>query len=178
MKKVLVQTPVGKVEWFNLAKVDKFNAYTCNLILEDTPEMHKLKAQIDELAAGGRVPYKVAQDGKLNLKLKLKSEGQKKTGERYVVNPPVIYSKAGVKLTTAEVLEANIGNGSEIMAKVELSHYSVNGSTGVSCKPKAVLLKKIEQFSAGGDIGFDASEFEAFDEGEQVDSVASTSSDF
>ena len=81
------------------------------------------------------------------------------------------------KLSVADVIAANIGNGSSILAKVELSAYDFNG-LGVSCKPKAILVKKIEQFS-GGEMGFDDAEFGDIDLGyEEAPIGATTSSDF
>lgn len=177
MSKIIVNTPVGTVKWFNLHKEDKFGNFTCDLELEDTPEMHKFKDQIDSLAPEGRKPYKAGLNGGIVVKLKLKAKGQKKDGTSYNNVPPVIYNMNKEKLSIADVIASNIGNGSTIMAKVELSAYDFNG-LGVSCKPKAILVKKIEQFS-GGEMGFDDSEFDDIDAGEEVPtSTPQTSSDF
>lgn len=167
MSKVIVTTPFGKAEWFSLVKEDKFGNYTCNLKLEDSPETHKLISQIDSLGSG-RKPYKKEADGSFVLKLKMKSAGQKKDGTTYHVNPPAIYSAVGKRVEGQELHSLNVGNGSEIRAKVELSAYDFMGQSGVSCKPKSVQIAKIVEFSGeGADLGFDALELASEDLGEE-----------
>ncbi len=167
MSKVIVTTPIGNAEWFSLVKEDKFGNYTCNLKLEDSPETHKLIAKIDGMGAG-RKPYKKETDGSYVLKLKMKSQGQKKDGSTYIINPPAIYSSVGKKIDGQELHQLNVGNGSEIRAKVELSAYDFMGQEGVSCKPKAVQISKLVEFSGGSaDLGFDALELSTEDLGEE-----------
>ncbi len=166
MSKVQAVTPIGKAEWFSLTKEDKFGNYTCSLKLEDSPETHKLISQIDSLG-GGRKPYNKEADGSYKLKLKVKSVGQKKDGTSYVINPPVIYNALGKKVEGMDLASLNVGNGSEIRAKIELSAYDFMGTQGVSCKPKSIQIAKLVEFHAdGGDIGFDALELSEEDSSE------------
>ena len=122
MSKVILTTPIGQAEWFSLVNPDKFGNYTCNLKLEDSPETHKLISKIDSMdtSGAGRKPYIKQADGSFVLKLKLKSKGQKKDGTNYVINPPFIYSATGKKIEGQELASLNVGNGSEIRAKIEL----------------------------------------------------------
>lgn len=166
MSKVIVTTPIGKSEWFSLDKEDKFGNYTCNLKLEDSPETHKLISQIDSVSNGGKLPYIKESDGSFTLKMKLKSRGTKKDGTPYVINAPFIYNSVGKKLDGQELAELNVGNGSEIRAKIELNAYEFMGQKGVSAKPKSVQIVKAVKFEGGEDYGFDALEFEKEDLGE------------
>lgn len=169
MSKVQAVTPIGRAEWFSLTKEDKFGNYTCSLKLEDNPETHKLISQIDSLGAG-RKPYVKEADGSFKLKLKVKSVGNKKDGTTYTINPPVIYNALGKKIEGMDLASLNVGNGSEIRAKIELSAYEFMGQSGVSCKPKSVQIAKLVEFSAdGGDTGFDA--LELSEEGGSVESA-------
>ena len=168
MSKVIVTTPIGKSEWFSLDKEDKFGNYTCNLKLEDSPETHKLISKIDDLNNGGKLPYIKEQDGSFTLKMKVKSRGTRKDGTPYVINPPFIYNAVGKKLEGQELAELNVGNGSEIRAKLELNPYEFMGQKGVSAKPKSVQIVKAVKFEGGDDFGFDALEFAKEDLGEQI----------
>jgi len=160
MSKVTVQTQIGSVEWFSLTKEDKFGNYTTSLTLEESPETQKLISKINELAgADGRKPMEIQADGSVKLKLKLKSRGQTKKGETYVVNPPAIYDRLGKVIQGEALAGLNLGNGSKIRAKIELSAYEFMGQKGVSLKPRAVQISEVVEFSGGGDSGFDALEF-------------------
>ena len=173
MSRTIVTTPFGEAEWFSLSNVDKFGNYTCNLKLDDSPETHKLISKIDSLG-GGSKPYKKEADGSFTLKLKVKSMGQKKDGTSYTVNPPVVYDSLGKKIEGQQLAQLNVGNGSKIRAKVELSHYSFMGKEGVSCKPKSVQIAELVEFQAGGDFGFDSLELEE----DAVDEESGDSYDF
>lgn len=176
-KKLSLVTPIGKAKWFSLTKTDKFGNYTCSIELEDSPETHKLVSQIDSLGDDSftRKPYEVQPDGSYILKIKGKSMGNKKGGGTYVVNPPVLYNSLGKKIEGMELASLNVGNGSEVRAKIEVSSYvMVNQETqeimkGYSCKVKSVQIAKIVEFAPdGGDTGFDALELseEAIEGGE------------
>ena len=177
-KKLKLQTPIGKSEWFSLNKTDKFGNYTCTIHLEESPETLKLISEIDSLAADGynRPPYEKQADGSFKLKIKSKSGGTKKTGETYTVNPPVIYNALGKKVEGLELAALNVGNGSEVRANIEASNYiMVDQATqavmvGVTCKVKSVQIAKIVEFNGGeADAGFDALEFsEESGEGEST----------
>ena len=158
--KIKAVTPLGKAEWFSLSKVDKFGSYTTNLILEDSPETHKLISQLDELNEGEGKPYILQSDGSFKIKLKVKSIGNKKDGSQYQINPPVLYNSLGKKIEGMELANLNIGNGSEIRAKIEMMAYDFNGKKGVSIKPKSVQIAKVVEFGGGSteDLGFGALE--------------------
>lgn len=171
-QRVSVTTPVGKVEWFSLNKTDQFGNYTCVLHLEESPETLKLISIIDSVGEGKK-PYEKQADGSFKIRMKSRSKGTKKTGETYTVNPPVVYNALGKKLSSLELENLSIGNGSEMRAKLEFSTYAMfNQETqeivkGVSSKIKSAQLGKIVEFSGGGDLGFDALELDSVDLGEE-----------
>ncbi len=168
MSKKEVTTPIGPIKWFNLVDTDKFGNYAVDLVLEDSPETHKLISQIDSIGEG-RKPYKKQDDGSYILKIKMKSSGFKRgTNEPYTINPPAVYSSTGKKFSEEELRKLSVGNGTECRFKVLLQAYDVNGSKGVSCKPKACQISKLVEF--GGDSGFDALEFEEEDSSDFVSS--------
>jgi mannose/fructose/N-acetylgalactosamine-specific phosphotransferase system component IIB len=174
-KKLSVVTPIGKAKWFSLTKTDKFGNYTCSIELEDSPETHKLISQIDSVAADDfkKKPYEKQADGSYVLKVKGKSKGTKKTGETYIVNPPVLYNALGKKIEGMELASLNVGNGSEVRAKIEVSSYvMLNQDTqelmkGISCKIKSAQIAKLVEFqSESEDTGFDALELSEEDSSE------------
>lgn len=175
MSKAQATTPIGKAEWFSLTKEDKFGNYTCTLKLEDSPETHKLISKIDSLGEG-RKPYKKEDDGSFSLKLKVKSQGQKKDGSTYIINPPTLYNALGKKIEGMDLANLNVGNGSEIRANIELSAYDFMGQKGVSCKPKSVQIAKVVKFESQ-DSGFDALEM-AIESGESDTSGQADNFDF
>ena len=177
-KKLALTTPIGKAKWFSLTKTDKFGNYTCSIELADAPETHKLISQIDALgdASFTRKPYEKQADGSYVLKVKCKSKGNKKDGTSYVVNPPVLYNALGKKIEGMDLAGLNVGNGSEIRAKIDVSSYvMVDQETqevmkGYSCKVKSVQIAKLVEFSPeAADTGFDA--LELAEEGESEGSA-------
>lgn len=163
-KKILLTTPISKCQWFSLSKEDKFGNYTCNLILEDSPETHKLISKIESLGEG-KMPFKQEDDGSYSLKLKLKAKGVRKDGTTYEVNPPAIYNAMGQRMSGQELAGLSVGNGSLVRAKIELSAYTFMGNSGISCKPKSVQIAKLIEFNGGGeDLGFDSLELESTDD--------------
>jgi len=175
-KKIETVTPIGEIKWFNLVDTDKFGNFSVELKLEDSPETHKLISQIDSLSESGRKPYKKQADGSFDLKIKMKSQGMKRDNTPYTVNPPAIYNSTGKRFSEDEARRLSVGNGTECRFKVVLSSYDVNGSQGVSCKPKSVQIAKLVEF--GGDAGFDALEFEELDSGEEVKAASGIGYDF
>lgn len=175
-KKLQLTTPIGEIKWFNLVDTDKFGNYAVDLKLEDSPETHKLISQIDSIGEG-RKPYKKQDDGSFVLKIKMKSSGFKRgTNEPYTINPPSIYNSAGKRFSEEELRKLSVGNGSECRFIVVLSHYDVNGSKGVSCKPKSCQIAKLVEF--GGSDGFDALEFAEEELGESSSESGSSDYDF
>lgn len=174
-KSVTATTPLGKAQWFNLNKADQFGNYTCTIHLEENPETLKLISLIDSIGAGKK-PYEKQADGSFKLKMKSKSKGTKKSGEQYVVNPPVIYDSLGKKLTNMEVTKLNVGNGSEIRAILEFSTYAMLDQEtqevvkGISSKVKAVQLGKVVEFEGNADLGFGALEIDSSEDKEESSS--------
>ena len=160
MEKLVLTTPIGKSEWFSLMKTDKFGNYTCDLILEDEPATHKLLSQIKDFAKGEKINFvKKLEDGRFKLRMRLKSQGTKKDGTTYQVNPPAIYNAMGGRVSGTELASLSVGNGSEIRAKIQLALWSMAGRSGVSCKPLSVQIKTLVQFNGdSADLGFDALE--------------------
>lgn len=186
-KKVIVTSPVGETEWFNLVKPDKFGKYSVNLIVEDTPELQKIMSQMDELITDrhkaelddpkvkpeAKRKLKLAdskpiepefdsegkETGRYKIKLRLKAEGKKKDDTIYKVQRPVLFDNLNKKISDAEAMELRIFNGSLIKVNFEMSPYCVKNEVGVTFKPKAVQVKKIQQGSANASsYGFSADE--------------------
>ena len=113
-------------------------------------------------------PYVEQSDGSFKIKLKIKSIGMKKDGSQYTINPPVLYNALGKKIEGTELANLQVGNGSEIRAKLEMIPYLFNGGAGVSFKPKSVQIAKIVEIGAGTteDLGFSALEM-GIDSGEE-----------
>lgn len=162
MEKLVATTPVGESQWYSLSKPDKFGNFTCNLILEDCPATHKLLSQVKELANGLPINFvKKLDDGRVQLKMKLKSQGTKRDGSVYSVNPPAIYDHNGERISGTKLEGMSVGNGSEIRAKLQFYTWEFAGKSGVSCKPLSVQIKKLVHFDGGSeDLGFDAFELE------------------
>ena len=112
------------------------------------------------------MPFKKQEDGTVMLKLKIKSQGQKKDGTTYFVNPPALYNQLGTRIEGTELAGLSVGNGSKIRAKIELSAWEFMGNSGVSCKPKSVQIAELVVFQGdgGGDLGFDALEIAKTDD--------------
>jgi len=163
MQQKTFTTPIGTAKWFSLTTPDKFGSYTCELILEDAPETHKLVSEVESMA-NVPSPFKVQEDGTVILKMKIRSQGNKKDGSTYKVNPPAIYNAIGKRLSGEDLAELAVGNGSKIRAKIEFKTWAFNGKEGISAKPKSVQIAELIVFQGGGDLGFDALELSETDE--------------
>ena len=159
-KKVIVTTPVGKMNWAKLVKPDeKFLKYSVELVMEDSEQLQKLINQIDEMIdneikveqakikAEGK-PFKkfekksnpisevLDNDGNPTGSYKMKPNKDsifRKTNE--VISGPPLVSPAGRVLTETERNQLRINNGSTGRLSILLSPYVFQGSqVGVSLK--------------------------------------------
>ena len=162
MKKQVVTTPIGEAKWFSVNKVDKFGNYTVELILDESERSLKFIDFLDNFSPvqGAKLPYKKTESG-YTIKLKSKSSGTKRDNTTYVINAPAIYNALGQRITGADLEGLNVGNGSQIRAKIEVKQYNFMGQDGVSIGLKSVQVVKAVEYSGGGqNYGFDALEVE------------------
>jgi hypothetical protein len=190
-KKIKKTSPVGQIQWFKLAKPDmKFKKYQVDLIVEDTPELRKLISELEDLAketlaeaiekmspaqkktAGLSKHFPITTEydaegnetGRFIMKFKKKAEGVRKDDSVYHVAPPAIFNKAGKPFSKGELETLKVPNGSQGKIAYEVSPYMVKGEAGISLKPNAALLLKLEQVNSATDFGFSASEFSEADD--------------
>lgn len=176
-KKQLVTTPTGTAKWFSVNKVDKFGNYTVELHLDESERSLKFIDFLENFGKGKK-PFEKTPEG-YKLKLKSKSKGTKRDGSTYEISAPAIYNAVGQRIKGADLESLNVGNGSEIRAKVEVKEYTFMGQDGVTLALKSVQVIKAVEFS-GGDYGFDAMEVEEVNRetSEQEELVEDTSYDF
>ena len=204
-KKIQATSPIGQANWFKLVKPDpKFNKYSVDLIVEDSDQIQTLLNQIEELTAerlskakqeaknpqaavkmkdSGNRPIEKQLDsegkhtGKYIMKFRASSTGTKKDGETYVIAPPSIFNNKGVPLSSADKNALQVPNGSRIQVAFELSAYFVQASgAGVTLKPKAVKIHKIESVADINQFGFSESEFSSQDDSDSEDFSSESSS--
>lgn len=156
-KRKLVTTPIGEAKWFSVHKPDRFNNYTVELYLDDSPQSHKFFDFIMNFGEGSK-PITALQDGGFKVKLKSKSKGIKKDMTVYEINPPAIYNNLGKRMEAEELARLSVGNGTKMRAKIEVSDYEFQGKKGVKLQLKSVQIVELIEF--GGDMGFDAIELE------------------
>lgn len=164
-KKQIVTTPIGSAKWFSVNKVDKFGNYTCELHLDESERSLKFIDFLENFGKGKK-PYEKTPEG-YKVKLKSKSKGTKRDGSSYIVNAPAIYNALGQRISGAELEALNVGNGSEIRAKIEVKQYNFMGADGVSISLKSLQVIKAVSY-AGGDYGFDAMEVNTESEEEEA----------
>jgi hypothetical protein len=175
-KKQIVTTPIGEAKWFSVNKVDKFGNYTCELHLDESERSMKFISFLEEFGEGQK-PYEKTPEG-YKVKLKSKSKGLKRDGSQYIVNAPAIYNALGKRLQGAELEALNVGNGSEIRAKIEVKQYTFMGKAGVSIGLKSVQLVKVVEFAGGSDYGFDPMEQPNLETEEQEESFDQSSGSY
>lgn len=155
VKKQIVTTPIGKTKWFSVNRVDKFNNYTCELHLDESERSLKFIDFIENFGSGKK-PIEKTPEG-YKVKLKAKSQGTKRDNTTYTINAPAVYNALGQRLSGAELESLNVGNGSEIRAKIEVKTYSFMGQDGVSIGLKSVQVVKAVAYAGGNeDFGFEA----------------------
>ncbi len=176
-KKKIVTTPIGTTKWFSVSKVDKFGNYTCELHLDESERSMKFINFLENFAEGKK-PLEKTPEG-YKVKLKAKSKGTKRDNTTYEINPPAIYSSAGTRISGADLEALNVGNGSQIRAKIEVKEYEFMGSKGVSISLKSVQLVDIVEYIGGSsDLGFDALEMPNVESEEQKESFEETSGNY
>ena len=153
MKKKVVTTPIGEARWFSVNKLDKFNNYTTELILDESEKSMKFIDFLESFGEGKKPLEKT--DSGYKVKLKAKSQGTKKDNTTYQLNPPAVYDALGKRLIGADLESINIGNGSKIRAKIEVKTYEFMGQKGVSIGLKSVQIVEAIAFESGSqDLGF------------------------
>lgn len=104
--------------------------------------------------------------GKFVMKFRGKSEGVNKDKEVYTIAPPAIFNSQAKPYSPEEKAVLRVFNGSIGQVAFEMNPYALaTGAVGITLKPKACLIKKIQQ--ADGDasqFGFSASEFSQEDD--------------
>jgi len=186
-KKVKATTPKGSVRWFKFNKPDpKFKKYSCDLVLEDTPELRKLidlqdeiieKRFQDELAKAAPAKKKLVEKSKFKpieeeldsngeatgrfvIKFRGASEGTNKDKEVYPIPGPTIFNAKAQPITGKDKESLRVNNGTIAQIAFEISsYYTASLGAGVSFKPKAVILHVLaEANSDASQFGFSASE--------------------
>lgn len=190
---VKLTSPIGSCNWFKLVNPDtKFNKYSVDLIVEDSAELQNIINQIEEMTAArvqlaktesknpqaaakakdsGNRPIEKQLDsegkhtGKYIMKFRLSSEGRKKDDTIYKVASPALFNSKNQPLSTADKNALQVPNGSLIQVSFELSSYFVQASgAGVSMKPRAAKIHKIQSMADISQFGFSPSEFKDEDE--------------
>lgn len=153
-KKQIATTPIGTAKWFSVSKPDKFSNYTVELHLDESERSLKFIDFIETFGAGKK-PITKTESGYM-VKLKGKSKGTKRDNTTYDIAPPAIYNALGQKISGSDLEKLNVGNGSQIRAKVEVKAYEFMGSKGVSINLKSCQIVELVEFHGGGeDLGFD-----------------------
>lgn len=195
-KKVIKATsPKGSIQWFKLLKPDqKFNKYSVDLIVEDSPEIRKIIEVMDnaieaklkeEMASAEPKRKKLLQKslsrpieeqldsqgketGKFIMKFRAAASGKKKDNSVYHVAPPAVFNSQAKPYSPAEKQSLQVFNGSIGQINFEISSYALaTGMVGATLKPKAAMLIKIQQGNEdASEFGFSASELSSDDESE------------
>lgn len=148
LKKVTLQSPVGKLRWVNLTKADNFGKYSVELVLADTPATRLLIEKIKAICPQkGRVPVK-QENGEYVLKLTEQVIKTRRDGTSYPTKPPSIYNKDAVLFDEKALSNLRIGNGTTARINFLAKEYTMQGG-GVSLKPLEVQLITIVDFNGG-----------------------------
>lgn len=191
-------SPVGSAQWFKLIKADqKYNKYSVDLIVDDSEELQQMLNQIEELTQetiqetkknmkdpqkaakvkdSGNRPIEKQLDsngqhtGKYILKFRGASSGKRKDESTYIVPAPTIFNNKAQPMSAVEKESLRVTNGSLIKVAYELSPYFVASlGAGVSLKPKAAMIMKLQEMADAGQFGFTASEMTSEDESDSED---------
>lgn len=191
-------SPVGSAQWFKLVKPDqKFNKYSVDLIVEDSEEIQKILNQVEELTAetiaetkknaktpqlaakvkdSGNRPIEAQLDsegkptGKYIMKFRAPASGKKKDDSIYNISPPALFDAKAQPMSGSNREALQVSNGSLIKVSFELSPYYVAASgAGVSLKPKAAMILKIQNVVDASQFGFSASEMASQDASDEED---------
>lgn len=186
-KKVKATSPAGELKWFKFVTPDKkFDKYTCDLIVEDTPELQKLVAKMEEvieeelqaaiekaepnkkkkIVKSQDLPIDVLLDaqgnetGKYLLKFRMKASGVNKEKQVYHLAPPALFNAQAKPITGDAKTRLKVFNGSIGKIAFEMSPYALaTGTVGVTLRPTACMILKIQQADAdASQFGFSASE--------------------
>jgi hypothetical protein len=204
-KKAVIKatSPRGTIQWFKLIKPDsKFNKYSVDLIVEDTPEIRKI-ISVMENAVASRLKEEQAnakpekrklitkakqmpiepqlnaageETGKFVMKFRLAASGTKKDKTTYTVAAPAVFGPDAKPYSPEVKSSLQVFNGSIGQINFELSPYALaTGDVGCTLKPKAAMILKIQQGAAeASDYGFAASEFANDSQEEEFQQEASS----
>lgn len=142
----------GKVNWFqNLVKGDRFDNYTCEIVIPSTDEnLLKVIALAKSLNPHGQVskglPITKSEDGKFfTVKVKSHSKSKTKDGKEYSRPGPMIINSEKQIISGSSLENLRVGNGSVCKVKIEMQPYE-NSAKGVAFRPIAVQVLEIVEF--------------------------------
>lgn len=103
------------------------------------------------------------ETGKYIMRFRMKSEGMNKDKQVYLINPPAIFNGAGKPYSTEEKARLVVFNGSIGQIAFEMSPYALaTGDVGVTLRPTAAMIRKIQQADAdASQFGFAANEMDS-----------------
>lgn len=192
-------SPIGQAKWFKLITPDqKFKKYSVDLVLDDSEQVQNLINEIEELTQeaikeakdkvtdksklakmkgdSGNRPYEKELDsegnhtGRYILKFRGKSEGKKKDDTIYTVPAPALFDSKAKPISASDKAALKVPNGSLVQIAYELTPYYVASTGGgVSLRPTACMIRKLQQVEDATNYGFAASEFNSEDNNSEED---------
>lgn len=183
-KKVIKATsPRGQIQWFKLLKPDqKFNKYSVDLIVDDTPEIRKIidvmektvterlqaetSAAVEKgdhkrkklLARAKQMPIEPQlnaagqETGKFVMKFRMAASGIKKDKSVYTVPAPAVFNSQALPYSPEQKATLQVFNGSIGQINFELSPYAL--ATGdVGCTLKPKAAMILKIQQAEADAG-------------------------
>lgn len=181
-------SPIGQAKWFKLVTPDqKFKKYSVDLVLDDSEQVQNLINEIEELTqeaikeAKDKVtdkaklakmkgdsnnrPFEKELDsegkhtGRYILKFRGKSEGKKKDDTIYTVPAPALFDSKAKPISASDKAALKVPNGSLVQIAYELiPYYVASTGGGVSLRPTACMIRKLQQVEDANNFGFAASE--------------------
>jgi len=190
-KKAVIKatSPRGTLQWFKLIKPDaKFNKYSVDLIVEDTPEIRQIISVMEKtvndrlsqeqkdaespqkrklITLAKQMPIEPqlnaqgGETGKFVMKFRLAASGTKRDKTTYTVAAPAVFGPDAKPYSPEVKASLQVFNGSIGQINFEISPYKLaGGDVGCTLKPKAAMILKIQQGQAeASEFGFSASEF-------------------
>lgn len=118
------------------------------------------------------------ETGKYIMRFRMKSEGMNKEKQVYKINPPAVFNAQQKPYSAEEKATLMVFNGSIGQIAFEMSPYALaTGDVGVTLRPTAAMIRKIQQADAdASQFGFAAGEYDS-ESASEFDSEASESSE-
>lgn len=203
-KSIKKTSPVGQAQWFKLVTPDqKYNKYSVDLVVEDSPEIRAIIDMMEEMKESKLAEQKEAdpkkakkvvmsintpiepqvndngeETGKFIMKFRDGSEGKKKDGTIYKKAAPTIFDKSAKPISKSELETMRVPNGSSMKVAFDMVPYYVPSiGVGVTLKPKAAMILKLEQVAQAADFGFSPSEFAEQDDSDHEEFSSEEESD-